>query len=178
MGDLESRLKELDAEEVKDSIIAQLASRDYKRAANPNNPYYKYDLISAIIGRINRYAGTESGFISNLNSQLNKEEAKRVYYGLVCMGKPDESLKQVMEQLTDWEKVFYFVGVWKDRTMQGIRSKNVAEIVEDYIKVGIDFLHKNHMIKKARGDYKRALKLPQSQRYHKKREEKEQLDLF
>lgn len=167
MKDLESRLRNISTDEFKDKLISHLASRGYEKAASRSNPYYKYELIPSITNLINQYAPVEHGFEKNLNSAINKEEAKRIYYGLVCMGNPEEYLKQILVNLTDWEKIYFFAGVWKNRKMKGIRSKNLPEIVQDHIKSGIDFLHKSHMIKKAEGTYVRKLKLPQSQDYYK-----------
>ncbi len=165
MGDLESRLANYDTRIIKDKVIAKLASRRYEDAASKSNPYYKYNLVPSIVELINEYAPTRDGFASNLDYHLNKYEAKRVYYGLVCMGEPTEELKQIVGKLEDWEKVCFFAGVWNDREMVGIRAKNLKEIIKDYIKKGYDSLHKIHMIRKAEGIYKRELKLPGSQDY-------------
>ena len=163
MKDLETRLNEIDTNDIKQGIISQLANRRYEKAANINNPYYKYQLIESIIEKINVYDETEEKFISNFHSKVNKDEAKRVYYGLVCMGGYNPELGMVMERLSDWEKIFFFAGVWTNRKMRGIHSKSVKEIIGDYIKDGYDLLHKKHMIKFNQGKYKRELKLPESQ---------------
>ncbi len=87
------------------------------------------------------------------------------------MGEPSKEIKLIISKLDDWEKVYFFAGVWKERYMTGIRSKSISEIVQGYIKTGIDFLHKSHMIKKAEGTYRRKLKLPRSQNYRKEQTE-------
>jgi len=175
--DLESRLADINTLEVKESLISQLANRKYSKAACRDNPYLKYNLLDSIINNINQYAPTEPKFKSNLNSTLNKDEAKKVYYGLVCMEGYDSYLSKVMTKLTDWEKVCFFAGVWGKRKMEGIRSKDSLEIVGDYIKAGYDLLHKKHMINYAVGVYKRSLKIPGSQDYHKKQSDKEEKQL-
>jgi hypothetical protein len=167
MEGLESRLGTEDLPGVKEAVIFDLASRRYEAAASTSNPYFKYNLIPRIVDMINNYAPTEKGFVANLNSTLNKDEAKRVYYGLVAMGHPSNELKRVLSKLDDWEKVYFFAGVWKNRSMYAVSGKSLSELVEGYIKTGVDFLHKSHMIKKAQGTYKRKLKLPESQDYRK-----------
>ncbi len=166
--DLESRLAGANTSFMKDSIISQLASRRYDRAASRDNPYFKYNLVPSIVERISAYAPVFGNFESTLNSKLNKDEAKRIYYGIVCMGEPNPAVGFLLSKLTDWEKVYFFAGVWKNRGMQGIRSKEIHEIVQEYVKEGLDFLHRSHMIKKADGVYKRKLKLPESQHYRQK----------
>ncbi len=82
MADLESKLVRENTKEIRDAVVSQLASRRYEKAASMNNPYFKYNLIPSIVDRINDYAPTGAGFVSNLNSQLNKDEAKRVFTDL------------------------------------------------------------------------------------------------
>ena len=175
--DLESRLASINTEDIRESLISQLENRDYSKAACRGNPYFKYNLIDSIINNINQYAPTEPKFKSNLNSTLNKDRAKKVYYGLVCMEGYDPDLSKVMTKLTDWEKVCFFVGVWNKRKMRGIHSADLPSIVKDYIKSGYDSLHKEHMIKYYTGEYKRRLKIPGSQDYHKKQSNKEEKQL-
>lgn len=170
--DLESRLSCINTLDIKESLIFQLENRDYSKAASRNNPYLKYDLIDAIINNINQYAPTEPRFKSNLNSTLNKDEAKRIYYGLVCIEGYDSDLSKVMTKLIDWERVCFFAGVWNKRAMIGIRSKDLPKIIEEYIKAGYNLLHKKHMIKYSIKEYKRPLKIPHSQNYYKKKDNK------
>jgi len=175
--DLESRLKGVNTPDIKESLIFHLKNRDYAKAACIDNPYFKYNLVDAIIDNINQYASTEPKFKSNLNSTLNKDEAKRVFYGLVCIESYDSGLSKVIAKLTDWEKVCFFAGVWDKREMEDINSKYFVSIVKDYIKAGYDLLNKKHMIHYNEGDYKRPIKIPGSQDYHKKQgnNEKKQL---
>jgi len=176
MSNLEARLASEDTPRVKDRIIEKLASRDYSRAASINNPYFKYQLLPSIVKRINEYAPTDSNFASTLD-YINKEEAKRIYYGLVSLDQPIDELKLVLSKLTDWEKVAFFAGVWSNRRMAGIRSKSVPEIVQENIKAGYNLIHEKHMIKFAEGEYKRPLKIPESQKHRKSVIEKERSDL-
>jgi hypothetical protein len=161
---LEAMLAGEDTPRVKDCIIERLASRVYERAKSRDNPYFKYQLLPSIVARINEYAPTDPKFVSALN-YINKEEAKRIYYGLVCLGQPIEELKVVLSKLSDWEKVAFFAGVWSNKEMAGIRSKSVPEIVQEHIKAGYNFIHEKHMIKYAQGEYKRPLKMPDSQKH-------------
>jgi len=185
MKSLESRLESVHEEKSKQSLIAHLTSRDYKRAHNRNNPYLKKQLIPTIVNLINAYAPTSVSFASTLDSSINKEEAKRVYYGLVSFTKePDQYMQDIMKNLTNWEKVYFFAGSWKDcsgkngmwteRDLRGLKDKTIPEIVREYIKTGIDFLHESHMVKKAKGTYSRKLKLPESQNYHQEVQPKPQ----
>ncbi len=175
--DLESRLKSINTPNIRKTLISQLKNREYAKAASIDNPYFKYDLIDAIIDNINQYASTQPKFKSNLNSTLNKDEAKRVFYGLVCMESYNSDLSKVISKLTDWEKVCFFAGVWNKREMKDINSKYFVNIVKDYIKAGYDLLNKKHMIHYNEGEYKRPIKIPGSQDYHKKQinNEKKQL---
>lgn len=59
--------------------------------------------------------------------------------------------------------------------MKDIRSKNLPELIGNYIKAGYDGLHKKHMIKLSKGDYTRTLKIPESQFYHKEKRHHEKL---
>ncbi|MFH1211225.1 MAG: hypothetical protein V1645_04915 [archaeon] len=171
---LEAKLADKDTPRVKDRIIEKLASRNYKSAASRDNPYFKYELLPSIVSRINEYAPTDPNFASALN-HINKAEAKKIYYGLVCLGQPIEELKLVLRELTDWEKAAFFAGVWNpdNRQMTGIRSKSVPQIVQEHIKAGYDLIHEKHMIKYAKGEYKRPIKMPESQKHRKSTIQKE-----
>jgi len=175
--DLESRLAGINTPNIKEILIDKLENRNYRKAASKSNPYFKYELVDAIIEEINQYSPTESGFKLNFDSVLNKDEAKRVFYGLVCMKNYDSDLSKVIAKLIDWEKVCFFAGVWNKREMKDINSKDFISIVRDYIKAGYDLLNKKHMIHYHEGKYKRPIKIPGSQNYHKKQGNKEEKQL-
>ncbi len=166
MDDLESRLMGINSD-VRDSLITQLVNRAYERSASRDNPYYKYQLVESIMDKIDKYAPVDEKFDRNLDSTFNKDETKKIYYGLVCMGH-NPKLSIVLTKLTDWEKICFFAGVWDKRNMDEIYSKELHEIVFEYIKAGYNLLHKKHMIKYSSGKYKRTLKIPKSQNYREK----------
>lgn len=149
----------------KGRLLEVLECRDYSKAANINNPYLKYDLRDAIVRILNDYSCAGETFGRNLYNLINKAEAKRIYYGMVCLDDVSSEIKTICELLTDWEKVCFFAGIWTKRNIDDLYSKTISEIVFDLIKAGYNTLHKRHMIKFAEGEYKRVLKIPESQRY-------------
>lgn len=169
MVDLESRLAGIDTEQTRSNLVTQLSQREYRRAASRSNPYLKYDLVEAIERLINAYAPTEDGFDNKLNA-INKEELKKVYYGLKALDNREQNkqgLKRVMTHLTDWEKIIFFAGAFTHRDTTAYTAGSLSDLVKTYIKSGYDELHAQHMIKKAKGNYTRPLKLPGSQNYRK-----------
>lgn len=166
VGDLEGRLKEVSSPEHKDSLVFMLENRKYEAARSGDNPYYKYKLVDEIIAWLEDYAPVNPLFKANFDSTLNKYEMKRIFYGLVCMGgAPRQEVRAIVGRLTEWEKICFFAGVWKDRDMSQVQRKTVVELMFDYIKSGYDWLHRSHMINFNSGKYKRALKIPESQNY-------------
>lgn len=127
-------------------------------------PYYKYEAVNEIVGFFNRL-GTplNDGFDANLyRGKINKEPLKRVIYGIRSFARTTRENRQVLEKvkdylqgLDDWEKIYFFAGVWDKRCIPE-NEQELNEIVE----AGRNRIYKIHYVKKAKGEYIRDIKLP------------------
>ncbi len=179
---LEERLENVDNDDVKNRLIAELS----KPRINPadrsmwykfpkqNGFSYKYAYTDELAEYFKRrgvpFKDHENFRISIYNAQLNKDLIKRIYYGVLSV--PNVP-KEILAPLTNWEKLYFFAGAWWKRDTTELYDKPVPEIVGIYIKYGIDKLHELHHVKKAKGQYLREIKLPESQYYRKEIREKQ-----
>lgn len=179
---LEERLKNVDNDDVKGRLITELDNprinpadqKIWSKFPKENGYSYKYAYTDALAEYFkNRgipFKDHENFRISIYNAQLNKDLIKRIFYGLLSV--PNVP-KEVLSPLTNWEKLYFFGGAWWKRNTIGLYEKTVPEITGIYIKEGIDGLHKLHHVKKAKGEYSRDIKLPESQFYHRDVREKQ-----
>ena len=115
-------------------------------------PYFKYDLSD----RIAQLLG-EGEFSNNLNSSVNKDVLKRVYYGILSTG---EISREFLEKLTNWEKIYFFRGRWSERDPN--LSHPLLVLASEHIHLGLENLHRDHYVRKAKGVYRSEKKFPEA----------------
>ncbi len=115
-------------------------------------PYLKYNLVDEVASHIGN-----KDFSNNLYNSVNKDVLKRVYYGIRSTGRiPSEFL----EKLTNWEKVYFFRGRWSERNPD--LSEPLLVLTSKHLYLGLDKLHKDHFVRKAKGKYGSSKKFPES----------------
>jgi len=180
---LENRLSELERVEQNTSeLISALDSRNFSRSKTGgkferNQRGNFKDLLTAEIEQeLDKYLPkTPSNFRNKLYNLFQASELMCVYAGIQCF--TDSLPDKLMSKLTAWERVTFFAGVLFDQSVDSINYSNSAcglnKLVSHYIKTGYDKLHQRHMIKYNRGTYKKALKIPESQYFRKKKKAEE-----
>jgi len=156
-------------EHLHDHLVTTLQHMDFERPRRGYHqlPYLKYELVDAIVAYLQKQGDLQNqNFGQTLSSRMNKEELKRVFYGMFALR--DAAIPhEILRSLDDWEKICFFAGIWMERDYNPHQS--TKDLICQFIKKGYDGLHKMHMIKKAEGAYTRGLKIPGSQHYHQER---------
>lgn len=152
---LENKIINLD--NLNKTIIKEVKTALSVPHTNPRKhqqPYLKYDLVEAIcthVGIIHK-----KNFNENLYSEINKEPLKRVWYGIESTGKIPE---EFLNHLSDWQKIYFFAGRWAIRNPD--LDEPISILTIRHIKKGLDLLYEHHYVRKARGEYKRRLRIPE-----------------
>ena len=117
-------------------------------------PYLKSELAVEVgegIGSVD--------FWKNIYSAVNKDVLKRVYYGILSTG---QLPKQFLKALTDWERVYFFRGRWSERNPK--LGMPIEVLTLEHIHLGLNKLHEDHYVRKARGQYVSKKKFPEADR--------------
>jgi len=117
-------------------------------------PYLKYDLSDEVA----LYIG-DKDFRHNVYNSVNKDVLKRVYYGIRSTDMNKVPL-EFLEKLTNWEKVYFFRGRWKKRNPD--LSEPLLVLTARHMDIGLDMLHEDHFVRKAKRKYKSSKKFPES----------------
>lgn len=152
---LEERLSTVTPEDFESLRYALQCSHVNPSAEHKSMPYFKFDLTN----RIARYLAQNSEIPEDFEGALdtvNKDPLKRVYYGIRSLGKMPSN---VLNALTDWQKVYFLAGRWK------IKQPNLQEpgqvIVAKHLLEGLKNLYEQHFVRKAKGQYTRQLEMPE-----------------
>ncbi len=132
---LEKRISEVDNAETRSSFLDALSKRNY------HIPKRESDIIDrekyVMIRDINSYLN-EPNMDSDrkLSRKLNKKLVQQVQYGILCLRA--EIPEEIMSQLTYWEKVCIFPGLWGARKEQ---KGSLAKVVKTYVQHGYERLN-------------------------------------
>ena len=173
---LERRLREYEGSSEVIDILKHAVSgpyvnpQDVRRAIGKD----KYDLAKSIVTGMHGLGLSSDttkhpDFVLNLYREINEEPLYRVCYGLNSLRVGNNKVVEVLNKLTDYEKVYFLAGVWckrpkEERIVEGSPDKNFnpngytnfALIVSDYIVAGVDFIKSKYA-----DDVKAKLKLPE-----------------
>ncbi|MFW6025916.1 MAG: hypothetical protein ACOCRX_06190 [Candidatus Woesearchaeota archaeon] len=83
----------------------------------------------------------------------------------------------ISNSLDDWEKVMFYSGIWRANFDNLKTSDSFEDNLKELVKKGYDNIHKKHMIKYHKGEYKRKIKVPKSQNYRIENDNKINLKL-
>ena len=88
---------------------------------------------------------------------INTDVLKRVYFGFLSTG---ELPKEFLGRLTDWEKVYFLRGRWSEKNPD--LSEPLLILTSRHLYLGLNDLHRDYYIMKAKGKYKSGRKFPES----------------